>query len=304
VVCVFRPRRSVAALVAILVVPASVAAQAFTPPPGVGSVTVAWQWIDNTGHILTDGTFMPRGQSVTSGVLAELDYGIAERVAATVAVPFVFARYTGQLPPFSGLERDACRCWHQSFQDFSIAGRFRLGDDFWALTPQVRVVIPSHDYPYQGEAVVGPNLNQVLLGISGAWRLAPALPKASIQAGYTFALVEKAAEDLRANRSNLSTSFGYALTRSLYVHGGALLQTTHGGLTAFDLRVAPPDQMVQGDRLLKMRYWHVTGGLSYSAGFGDLFISVEPYVWGRDTHDGIAYTVGSTWYFDFSRRTP
>jgi hypothetical protein len=152
-----------------------------------------------------------------------------------VAVPFVFARYTGQLPPFSGLERDACRCWQQSFQDFSFAGRYRLGDDFWALTPQVRVVIPSHDYPYRGEAVVGPNLKQVVLGISGAWRLAPALPKASIQTGYTFALVEKVAEDVRANRSNVFTSFGYALTGSLYVHGGALYQKTHGGLTAFDL---------------------------------------------------------------------
>ena len=300
----FRHRRSFATLVAALVVPASAAAQAFTPPPRVGSVTVAWQWVDNTGHIVSDGTFFPRGQSVTSSVFAEVDYGITERLAATVAVPFVFAKYTGQLPPFSGLERDACRCWHQSFQDFSIAGRYRLGDDFWALTPQVRVVIPSHDYPYRGEAVVGPNLNQVVLGISGAWRLAPALPKASIQAGYTFALAEKVVEDLRANRSNVFTSFGYTLTRSLYVHSGALFQKTHGGLTAFDLRAAPPDLQVQGDRLLKTRYWHLTGGLSYSVGFADLFFSVEPYVWGRDTHDGIAYTVGSTWYFDFSRPAP
>ena len=300
-VLAFRHRLPLAALIAVLLVPAAAVAQAFTPPARVGSVTVAWQWIDNTGHILTDGTLLVSGQSVTWSVLAEVDYGITERLAVTAAAPFVFAKFTGQNDPISGLERDACRCWHQSFQDLSIAGRYRLGGDFWALTPQVRVVIPTHDYPYRGEAVVGPNLNQVLLGISGAWRLAPALPKASIQAGYTFALVEKAVEDLRANRSNLSTSFGYALTRSLYVHGGALFQKTHGGLTAFDLAVAPPDQRAQGDRLLKVRYWHLTGGLSYSAGFADLFFSVEPYVWGRDAHNGIAYTVGSTWYFDFSR---
>jgi hypothetical protein len=36
----------------------------------------------------------------------------------------------------------------------------------------------------------------------------------------------------------------------------------------------------------------------------DLFVAVEPYIWGRDTHDGIAYTAGSTWYFDFSKRKP
>jgi hypothetical protein len=304
VVLAFRHCLALAALIAVLLVPAAAAAQAFTPPPRVGSVTVAWQWIDNTGHILTDGTLRRRGQSVTSSVLAEVDYGITARLAVTAAAPFIFAKYTGQNEPFSGLERDACRCWHQSFQDFSLAGRYRLGDDFWALTPQVRVVIPTHDYPYRGEAVVGPNLNQVVLGINGAWRLAPALPKASIQAGYTFALVEKAVEDLRANRSNVSTSFGYAPTRSLYVHGGALFQKTHGGRTVSDLEVAPSDQRAQADRLLKMRYWHLTGGLSYSIGFADLFFAVEPYVWGRDTHDGVAYTIGSTWYFDFSRRTP
>ncbi len=113
----FRHRLPLVALITVLLVPASAAAQAFTPPPRVGSVTVAWQWIDNTGHILTDGTVRRRGQSVTSSVLAEVDYGITERLAATAAVPFVFAKYTGQNDPFSGLERDACRCWHQSFHD-------------------------------------------------------------------------------------------------------------------------------------------------------------------------------------------
>ena len=125
-----------------------------------------------------------------------------------------------------------------------------------------------------------------------------------MKAGYTYAMVQKPTEDTGANRSNVTASFGYALTRSLYVHGGALFQKTHGGLTAFDIFAAPPDQRAQADRLLKMRYWHMTGGVSYSTGFADLFFAVQPYVWGRDTHDGIAYTVGSTWYFDFSRPKP
>jgi hypothetical protein len=112
--------------------------------------------------------------------------------------------------------------------------------------------------------------------------------------GDTFALVETV-EDIRPNRRNLSASFGYSVTRSLYVHGGALFQKNHGGLTVSELMGgAPPDQAAQGDRLLKMRYWHATGGVSYSTRFADLFFVVEPYIWGRDTHDGIAYTVGST----------
>jgi hypothetical protein len=292
--------RPLAAAIALLLVPISAAAQAFTPPPRVGSVTLAWQWVDNTGHLLTDGTFLPGGNSVTTSLLAEIDFGVTDRLAATASVPFVFARYTGQNAPFSGLESDACRCWHQSFQDFSMGARYRFGDEFWAVTPQLRYVQPTHDYPYHGEAVVGPNLWQMLLSVNGALRT-PALPKASIQAGYTYTLAETTVDGLRPNRSNVSMSFGYALTRSLYVHGGALAQKNHTGLTAFGVFTAPPDQRAQADRLLKMRFWHVTGGVSYSTPFADLFFSVEPYVWGRDTHDGIAYTVGSTWYFDFAK---
>ena len=296
------PLRSFVRTIAILLWPAYAAGQAFTPPSHVGSVTAAWQLVDNTGHILTDGRLLPAGQSVTTSVLVEVDYGVTERFAATAAVPLVFAKYTGGLPPFSGLELDACRCWHQSFQDLSIAGRYRFGDEFWALTPQVRYVRPTHDYPYRGEAVIGPNLQQLLLGINGAWRLT-ALPKASIQAGYTYAIVE-AADGVHPNRSNLAMSAGYALTRSLYVHGGALYQKNHDGITAFEVGTVSSELRAQGDRLLKMRYWHATAGVSYSAGFADLFFAMEPYVWGRDTHDGIAYTAGATWYFDFSKRRP
>ena len=267
-------------------------------------MTLSWQWVDNTGHIRTDGIFLPQGQSVTTSVLAEVDYGVTERFAATAGVPFIFAKYTGANAPISGLPVDTCRCWNSSFQDLSIAGRYRFGDEFWALTPSVRVILPTHDYPYQGEAVAGPNLRQLLLGITGAWRLV-ALPKASIDAGYTYALVEKPTEDTGANRSRVTTSFGYALTRSWFVHAGALFQKAHGGLTAREIfTTASPEQRAQADRLLKMRYWHLTGGISYSASFADLFFAIEPYVWGRDTHDGIAYSVGSTWYFDFSRPKP
>lgn len=293
----FPPRLTLAALTAVLLAPASAAGQA-----GRGSVTFAWQWIDNTGHIGTYGTFSPGKQSVTTSVLAEVDFSVTERFAATVAVPYVLARYTGPEPPVSGLPRDTCFCWQQSLQDLSIAGRYSWGGEFWSVTPQVRFIVPTHNYPYQGEAVAGMSLTQVLVGLSAGWKLTSVLPGATIEAGYTFALVEKASETLRANRSLLFASVGYRLTDSLRVQGGALFLHTHGGLTVETVLALPADGRELSDRLLKMRYWHLTGGLWYSIGPTDLFFSVQPYVWGRDTHDGIAYTVGSTWYFDLSKR--
>lgn len=282
--------------------PVPAAAQAFTPPANVGSVTLEWQWVDNTGHFLTDGLLLPGGNSVTTSALVELDYGVTDRFSPTVGIPYIFARYTGGLPPFSGLERDSCRCWHSSFQDFSIAGRYRFGDEFWAVTPQLRYTIPTHGYPYEGEAVIGRNLQEVQLGLNAGLRLA-ALPKASFQGGYTYAFVEEALDDVPIDRGNMFFDIGYAVTRSLFVHGGALYQHIYGGYEFLQL-LQSPDKYAQRDRILKAHFWHIVAGASYSTGFADLFFSIESYAWGRDAHDGVAYTVGSTWYFDFSRSTP
>jgi hypothetical protein len=62
-----------------------------------------------------------------------------------------------------------------------------------------------------------------------------------------------------------------------------------------------PQRFAQRDRLLSTQYWHAGGGVSYSLGSIDLFVAVTKYVSGKNTHNGQAYTIGSTWYFDRSR---
>jgi hypothetical protein len=295
----------VAAAIAALVglAPESVSAQAYTPPAQVGSVTFGWQWVNNTGHFLSDGTLFPRGESVTTSALVEVDYGVTDRLSLTAGLPYVFAKYTGALPPFSQLELDACQCWHSSFQDVSVAGRYRFGDEFWAITPNVKYGQPSHDYPYAGEAVVGPNLRSLQFGIQTGLRLTSFLPKASLQAGYTYSIMEKPLDYISVNRSNWYVDVGYPLTRSVFAHGGFTWQRTHGGVRSSEL-LTSPDLFAQRDRLIKTTYWHGAGGISYSTSRADVFVAFEKYIGGRDTHNGIAYTVGTTWYFDLSRASP
>src|ERR1017187_8023710 len=76
-----------------------VEAQAFTLPQGVGAFTLAWQYVDNTGHRMTDGYILRLGQSVSTGVLAEIDYGVTDRFSATLGIPYIFAKYTDGPPP-------------------------------------------------------------------------------------------------------------------------------------------------------------------------------------------------------------
>jgi hypothetical protein len=298
------------ALVAALAsVPQPLAAQAFTLPQGVGAVTLAWQYVDNTGHRLTDGFLRKAGESVTTSVILETEYGVTDRLSATVGVPYVWARYTGGLPPRSNLPVDACRCWHSGLQDFSFSARYRLGTESLAFTPHVRYVLPSHDYAFRGEAVLGRNLQETQVGGSVGARLPGILSKASFQAIYSYAFVEEVA-DLSIDRSNVFFDLGYAVSRRLYVRASANRQETHGGLRSGSLTGNPffppgefntPERLSQADRLIKSRYWQAGGGLSYSVGPADVFVAYSAYVWGRDAHDGQVYTVGATWYVDLGK---
>lgn len=297
-----------AVVLTLALAPALARAQAFTAPEGVGAVAVAWQIVDNTGHRFTDGFFQPGGDSVTMSALVELDYSVTDRFAITGGIPYVFAKYTGAQPPFSRLPVDTCACWHSSFQDFSLAARYRFGSDIWAVTPLVAYGQPSHDYPFQGEAVVGRNLRELRVGVSAGLRLVDLLPKASIQGTYSYAFVEKALEDLEIDRSNVSIDFGYALTSRLYLRGGGIMQRTHGGLRAGSITGDPfplpgelgvsPETFAQRDRIQKSNYWHLTAGVSFDAGPVDVFGGYTKYIWGTDTHNGQAFTFGTTWYFD------
>jgi hypothetical protein len=295
-----------AMVAALALAPSPAAAQAFTLPQGVGAVTVAWQYVDNTGHRLSDGFLVERGQSVTMSADFELDYGVTDRLSATFGIPYVFGKYTGGLPPPSNLPVDACRCWHSTFQDFSLAARYHIGDDRWAVTPLVRYTRPSHNYRYQGEAVVGRDLQEGQIGVNLGARLVGFLPRASVQAGYTYAFVEKVL-DIPLNRSNAFVDLGYALTRRLYVHGNGLWQHTHGGLRFGSPTGNPffppgelntPELFAQRDRILRVNNWKVGGGFAYSVSpVVDVFAAFTKFVSGTDSHNGQAYTVGATWYF-------
>jgi hypothetical protein len=293
------------AAVGLATMPCPLAAQAFTPARGVGSLTFAWQLVDNTGHRMSDGFLLPQGQSVTTSLLLEAEYAVTDRLSAGLGIPYVFAKYTGDTPPISGLPHDSCRCWQSAFQDVTVAARYRLGGDTWAITPVFRYGRPSHDYDFVGEAVVGRNLQEAQLGALAGARLR-FIPSATVQTGYTYAFVESPLENLSLDRSNGFIDVGYAVNRRLYVRGAGIWQRTHGGLRAGSLTGVPfafpgelntPERYAQRDRVQRTNYWQLGGGLAYSMGTMDVFLSYSSYVWGRDAHDGQVLGAGATWYF-------
>lgn len=137
-------------------------------------------------------------------------------------------------------------------------------------------------------------------------RLVDFLPQATIQAGYTYAFVEKALDEVSVNRSNAFVDLGYSLNRKFYLRAAGMWQKTHGGLRVGSVTGDPffppgelntPERFAERDRVGRVNYWQIAGGLAFNAGPVDLFASVTKYVWGRDAHNGQAYTFGATWYF-------
>lgn len=306
--CLRRPGILAAAAIGIGVAASAppAAAQAFTAPKGVGTVSLAWQYIDNSGHIFSDGYYLERGQSATTSLALDVDYAVTDRFSASVGIPYVFAKYTGGLPPPSGLPVDACQCWHSGFADFSAAVKYRFGGDTWAITPIARFGQPSHAYPYQGEAVVGKQLSELQIGVLVGLRLVDLLPQATLQAGYTYAAVEKALDDISVDRSNVFVDLGYSVNRRLYLRGAWLWQHTHGGLLIGSPTGNPffppgelntPERFLERDRLLQVRYMQLVGGVAVNLGPVDVFASYTKYVWGRNAHNGQAFGAGVAWYF-------
>jgi hypothetical protein len=290
-------------------------AQAWVAPAGLGSVTVAVQTINNTGHTDTDGVFVQMGRSTNTRIDIEADYAFTDRLSLSVGLPFVLARYTDPLPygpPIPFPARDDCRCWQSAWQDFGFMARYNVVNGAFALTPSVSVNVPSHDYEFRGEAVVGQRLKEVRIAVDAGQRLAAISPRLYVQGRYSYAFVERVI-DIPNNRSNASVEGGFLITRRLSARGLLLWQRVHGGLRfggsdssalPFPGDVNTPERMFEHDRLLRDNNWRLGAGITYSMTRFDVFASYVEFVRGTDSHGGRAFTVGVSWPFELGGQAP
>lgn len=272
--------------------------QAWAPPAGAGAATITYQKVNNNGHRLTDGSILRGYDSESQGILLEVEYAFTERFSMSVGLPYIFARYTGPEASFSGLDIDECHCWNHGWQDFNVTGRLNVTNGPNAFTPFVSIGIPSHEYSYFGEAVLGRNLKEIRFGLAAGQRLDPISPRLSLQERYSYAVAERVL-GLSINRSNLSIDPAFQLTRKLSANASFAWQRTHGGLRGTE--IVTEEQFVQYDRLVRDNNLQAGIGIAYSFPRVDLFASYVEYLDGTDTHDGNAVTFGVSWPFEWSR---
>jgi hypothetical protein len=170
--------------------------------------------------------------------------------------------------------------------------------------------MPSHDYEFRGEAVLGRHLREVRIAMDAGLRLDRISRNLSVQGRYAYAFVERVI-GIPSNRSNVNVEGAYLLLKGrLATRGFASWQRTHGGLLfgspepatlVFPGEVNTPERVFQHDRIMRDNYFHAGGGVAYSFRQLDVFGSYNAFVSGTDTHAGRALTVGVSWPFELSR---
>ena len=292
------PRVALAAL-ALVAVGASAqpaAAQAWAPRARQGSVTFVTQMIDHVGRI--DGDHRLKCCGTTNlGIGVDVDYGLTNRWSLSASVPYVFAKYRGERPfglaaflPYAPV--DSCHCRHSAVQDLQFGSHYHLLRDRRSLSlmTSASVGIPTHNYDYAGEAVVGFGLTELALAADAGQQLDFLAPGLSVDGHYGYTIAEQAI-GISHNRSNARVQAGYALPKRIAGHAILSWQRTHGGLR-FPIDIEPfPERYTEFHRLLQDNYFQAGAGVSYAWHDWDLSLSFLRTVSGTNTHDVHIYTV-------------
>jgi len=295
------------------------AAQAWVLPARTGGVTFVLQEIDHVGRMQNDGTRREVGKAVNFAFDVELDYAFTDRFSMSTTLPYVLSRFTDEPRPgpcnrigtdlicIPVAEVDACKCWQNSFADFGVTARYNLinQNQAFMLTPSVSVGVPSRDYEYVGEAVVGRRLNELRVAVDAGQRLDGLLRGLSVQAGYRYSIVEQSL-DVPNNRSNGLAQAAVAFPNGFSTRGVISWQRTHGGLRVPEF-IDPsnpqyPELQTEFHRMLRDNYLHIGAGAGYAWGSWDISGSFLLTAKGSNSHDVRVYSVTVGRSFEIPRK--
>ena len=256
---------------------ARASAQAFVPEQGEGSVSILYQNTFVTKHYLTTTPY-DMGQIRSDAMLVDFTYGLTDKMAVSVGIPWVASKWTGtgvvdpanyiaSVPhplPLAGPVTLDDGTYHSTFTDLRFSVRYNLVKQRGlALTPFVGSITPSHGYETFAHAAPGRDLNELKVGVSAAKMLDELVPGLFVQGTYSYGFTQQVL-DIAHNRSVIDVEAGYFVTpklRALFLGSG---QITHGGIDAtFELAFDPVLFPVH-DQITKDNFLNLGGGVAYS----------------------------------------
>jgi hypothetical protein len=291
------PLRPALGLLLVLGIPGVVRAQAWLPTRGEGTIGITLGAYGFDGHFGGTGERIPYGGTRALSAGGDVTYGITDRLAVAVGLPFVTSKFTGTFPRGVLLGPLDDGDYHGDFQDFRGEVRYMAVAGDFAVTPFVGVNLPSHDYEVVGEAVPGKRTKELYLGVATGRSLEPFLPRAYFQARYFFSVVEEVVPDVDLDRSNLDLELGYSLTSRLGLRTFGAFQRTHGGLDLEDM-YSRPDLFRTHDRATRTDYFNLGVGASLQATDRiQLFAAFVKTISGQNAHQARSLYLGVGLWF-------
>ena len=325
---------------AVLLVPVAVTAfaaparaQAYLPARGEGSVSVLFNDTDVLNHYFTasadDGSLInvraDRGRIRSESLLVDVTYGLTDKIAVSIGIPWVASKYTGPFPHVLASDLTTPNpvddgSYYSTFQDFRFDLRYNVTKKGMVLTPFIGSIVPSHDYQYFAHAGAGRDLKEMQLGVLGAKLLDSLVPGLFVQGRYSYGFPQTVV-DVSHNRSNMDLEVGYFVTPKLRLLALGSGQITHGGLdyTLVFSDAAPAGRAaiiseagltdfstqirVHHDQIERVNFLHLGGGVTYALTenmdlFGSMITSVAQRN-GHEIHRGVS--VGASWSFSTNR---
>jgi hypothetical protein len=294
-------------LSALFLFPDVTGAQAWVPEKGEGAVTLALQDNFVKNHLGSGGQRIDSGHIRTFIALQDIDYGITNKLAVDVNIPFVLSKYYGpkphQLPVDDGK-------YHGNWQDFRMSLRYNLRTRPFMITPFVALGVPSNDYIYFAHSAAGTDQREYVIGCSFLRNLESVLPRSYIQGSYLY-LIPEQVMGIRTYRSRVDTDLGYFVTNRVAVRALASLQIGHAGYQVGDPPTDLGDFPIRNPSNIKWYHHDQTSRISYlnvggSASLGltkswSVFLALFTTVWGRNGHAlELGEVIGLSWNF----RTP
>jgi len=258
-------------------------AQAWLPPKGEATLALGFLHTSADDHLDYKGNPAAPGAMIWNNIVSDLSYGVTDRLAVRLNLPFVISKYGGSLPHAAvpGRPNLDDGAWHSTFQDLLAEVRFRATQGSIAVTPFAAVSIPTHDYPYYGHGAAGRQLVEGQVGVAAGRLLDPILPNAYLQVRYMFGMPEKVL-GISHNRSQVNFETGYLLGPAFTLRVLGSWQKSHGGWRVpLDFPPFTSPEFQVHDQLNRSDYFRLGGGVSYS-----LTGSVDVNLFGYGTVSG------------------
>ena len=271
---------------------------------GTGSLAIAYQAI-TVNKFNTSAGEVDIGEALTRSVYIEGSYAITDRWQLTVGIPWITKKYNGP-GRHDPLALDTPRpdvpfiddgSYHDDWQDFVISANYLWLYEPLTVEPAVTLMIPSHSYPFFGNAAVGQDRRKLELGVN----LTKFMPFSNwfYRGGLSYTFVEKTL-GVNVNHFRARAEAGYFFTPDINASVFLLGKFGKGkDATEFAPAVLRDEAWYQHDRTTRHSYlnagatteWYVSDGSMLS-------LSALTTIWGKSVHMvDLSWTVGLTHYF-------